>query len=427
MKLRFEHSPSVGRMIFLCICLVLAASGGVILDRGVLATFVPLSNIPDQYQPDFKLMAEAWNAIHGEYVDREAIQPRKLTYGAIAGMVDALGDTGHSTFLTPEMLKTERNFAAGEFQGIGAQVRMKDGRVVIVAPFDGSPAQKAGLRPGEIILQVDGTDTAGLPLDRVVGRITGKPGTSVTLTILNPDSGTSRQVTVVRAVVHIRNVTWQLLPGTTVIDLRIAGFSLGTTKDLRNALKEIVQDKKITGIILDLRNNPGGILREAIGTASQFVRSGPVVLEKNSKGEIKPIPAEPGGLATEIPLVVLINGGSASASEIVAGAIDDEHRATLVGEKTFGTGTVLRDFALSDGSALLLAVDEWLTPKGRVIWHNGIIPEFSVSLQADIIPLTPDSLTKMTEDQLKNSGDAQLLRALDLLGTPGAGTIVRSK
>jgi carboxyl-terminal processing protease len=425
MKLHFGISRFFVRMILVSGCLILGGIGGVILDRGVFATFVPLSNIPEQSANNFKLMAEAWNVIHGEYVGRDALQAEKLTYGAISGMVDALGDTGHSTFLTPEMLKSEMNFAKGEFQGIGAQVMMKDGQVVIVAPIDGSPAQKAGLRAGDIILQVDGKDTAGLPLGKVVERITGKPGTSVSLTLLNLDTKAKREVTVKRAVVRIHNVTWRLLPGTKVYDLRIAGFSEGTAKELRNALAEIMQDKGLTGIILDLRNNPGGVFKEAIGTVGQFLRSGTAVLEKDSKGEIKSIPVEPGGLAPDIPLVVLINSGSASASEIVAGALSDAHRTKLVGATTFGTGTVLTNFVLSDGSALLLAVREWLTPAGRVIWHNGINPDIAVPLQPEVTPLTPESLNNMTEDQLKNSGDAQLLRALDLFGenpsAPGKG------
>ena len=403
-----KNLRSVRRIIFLFFCVILGGAGGVILDRGVLATFAPLGNMPEQSLPDFKLMAEAWNVIHGEYVDRKAIQARKLTYGAIGGMVDALGDTGHSTFLPPDMLKSERNFIEGQFQGIGAEVRIKAGQVVIVAPIDDSPAQKAGLRAGEIILKVDGKDTSGLPLEKVVGLITGKPGTSVTLTILNPDTGTARDVTVVRAVVHIRNVTWIIVPGAQVADLRIAGFSEGTTKDLQKALREIIQNKGIKGIILDLRNNPGGVFSEAIGTASQFLRSGTVMLEKNAKGETKSVPVEPGGLAFDIPLAALINSGSASASEIVAGALNDAHRATLVGEKTFGTGTVLEDFSLSDGSALLLAVSEWLTPAGHVIWHNGISPEIAVSLPLNVTALTPAMMNKMTG----SAGDGKWRRSV---------------
>ena len=220
--------------------------------------------------------------------------------------------------------------------------------------MDGSPAQKAGLRPSDIILKVDGESVAGLPLDQVVSRILGPAGTSVVLTIMDPDTGRTRDVTIVRAHIKIQNVTWQRLPGTTVAHVRIAAFSQGVTEDLRGALEDI-------------------------------------------------------------PLVVLINGGTASAAEIVAGALQDAQRATLVGETTFGTGTVLNEFRLSDGSALLLATEEWLTPGGRVIWHQGISPDKMVSLSSGVAPLLPEAEREMTAAQLQASEDAQLLQALELL------------
>jgi carboxyl-terminal processing protease len=181
-----------------------------------------------------------------------------------------------------------------------------------------------------------------------------------------------------------------------------------------------VQNQSLTGIILDLRDNPGGVLDEAIGTASQFLSGGTVVLEKNSNGDVKQIPVQSGGLAPAIPLVVLINGGSASGSEIVAGALKDAHRAALVGEKTIGTGTVLQRFDLSDGSAMLLAIAEWITPAGNVIWHKGIIPDVEVSLPVSAIPLYPNTEKDMNSAQLQASQDTQLLKALDLLQHPAS-------
>jgi carboxyl-terminal processing protease len=396
----------------------LGLAGGVGLDRQVLVASLPPDTIPPDATPDFHLMGEAWDLIQQDYVDRAAVQPLPLTYGAIGGMVDALGDTGHSRFLSPEMVQQERDATQGQFEGIGAEVQTKDGHVVIVAPIDGSPAQKAGLQPGDIILKVDGIDITGLPLNQVVQRILGPAGTKVTLTILNPATGSTRDVTLVRARITIQNVTWARLPDTTIAQVRIAAFSEGVTKDLQKALADI-QQQGLTGIILDLRNDPGGLLDEAIGVASQFLKGGNVLLEKNAQGQITPVPVQPGGVAPDVPVVVLINAGTASAAEIVAGALQDERGATLVGETTFGTGTVLSEFSLSDGSALLLATEEWLTPNGRTIWHKGISPNDVISLPPTGAPLFPEAEQGMTSAQLQNSEDKQLLKALDLLTQSG--------
>jgi carboxyl-terminal processing protease len=376
--------------------------------------FVVSKDIPSNAKENFGLMAEAWNTIHRVYVDRSAVKAKKLTYGAIGGMVDALGDTGHSTFLTPQMVQEEQEFTKGRYKGIGAEVKMKDGHVIIVAPLDGSPAQKAGLRPGEIILKVDGRGTAGLSLLQVVKRISGPPGTRVALTLLNPKTNSTRQVTLTRASITVDNVRWGLIPGTEIAQVRIAGFSEGVTKDLRNVLKKIKR-QRLKGIVLDLRDDPGGLLDEAIDTASQFLQKGNVLLEKDAKGKITKFPVKSGGVAPRIPMVVLVNGGTASAAEIVAGALKDADRAPLVGEKTFGTGTVLREFPLTDGSALMLAVEEWLTPKGHTIWHQGIVPDRTVSLPEKVTPLFPREEKGMGPNQLQARGDRQLSAAVTLL------------
>jgi len=402
------------QLAWILLILGLGVAAGIMLDRRVLTTYAAPANASSNGAPDLRLLTEAWNTIQKSYVDHAAAQPEQLTYGAISGMVDALGDTGHSRFLTPDMLKAENNFTQGQFEGIGVEVEAKDNRLVVVAPIDGSPAQQAGLRPGDIILQVNGDDITGAPLEQAIERILGPAGTQVTLTILQSSDGHTRQITLTRAHITLHNVTWQQLPGTTIAHLRLAAFSQGVSPELQKALTDIRQ-QGMTAIILDLRNDPGGLLDEAVNTASQFLSSGNVLEEKNARGQITLVPVKLHGVATDLPMVVLINGGTASAAEITAGALQDAHRADLVGETTFGTGTVLEQFHLSDGSALLLATEEWLTPAGRVIWHKGIGPDVSVSLPADTAPLFPEAEQGMTPDQLRASGDGQLLRAIDLL------------
>jgi carboxyl-terminal processing protease len=363
---------------------------------------------------NLRLMTEAWGVIRKAYVNPSAVTSKELSYGAIEGMVDALGDTGHSRFLRPGRVKRERDLTEGKLEGIGAQVQIKNNRVVVVAPIDGSPADRAGLRPGDAILRVNGKTLSGLSLDQAIDLIVGPANSSVTLTILRPDTGRTIDMKIIRSRITLRNVTWLRLPGTRVAHVRIAAFSKGVTKDLGNALTDIDQER-LSGIILDLRNNPGGLLDEAVGVASQFLASGTVVLQRNSEGKITPMGVRSGGRALTLPMVVLVNGGSASAAEIVAGALKDAKRAPLVGEKTFGTGTVLEVFHLSDGSALMLAVDEWLTPGGRAFWHEGIAPDIEIPLPSEISLLIPEKERELSEKEILSSGDLQLLRGLDIL------------
>ena len=393
---------------------ILGIMGGILLDRQVLTRFIPLDNVPADAQDSFRLIAQAWNVIDAEYVDQEAADPETLTYGAIAGMVNGLGDTGHSTFLTPEMMQESTEVTTGQFEGVGVYVEMRDDRPVIVAPIGGSPAEAAGLQPGDVILGVDGENITDMPLTQIVERITGPAGSRVTLTILRADSGEMFEVTLTREKIDIESVFWTPVPGTGVAHLRIVIFSAGVTEDLAQALTEIRQ-QGMDGIILDLRRNPGGLLAEAIGVTSQFLDSGNVLLSKNAHGKVTEEPVKEGGLWTDLPLVVLIDAGSASASEIVSGALQDQDRARLIGETTFGTGTVLRPFLLADGSALMLATELWLTPNGRVIWHQGIEPDIAVELPADTTPQVPAIDRPMTAEQLESTDDAQFLKALETL------------
>lgn len=399
---RAARRPRYTQLLVLCLGLAMGAG----IERWAWPSVV--SSSPNL---DFTLISQAWNVIRRHYVDPSSIQPNALTYGAISGMVDALGDTGHSVFLTPDMTKQLGEIISGRLKGIGVEIRVKNRQVVIVTAIDDSPAQHAGLRSGDIIMKVDDWDMTGRSLDQVVERISGPVGTPVTLEILDSRTHQLRSVTVVRAVIKIPYVTWQRLPGTEVADLRIVSFDEGVVQQLRTALGEI-QKQGLRGLILDLRNNPGGVLNEAVGVASQFLSSGNVLLVKDAQKRVTPLPVIPGGIALHIPTAVLVNGGTASAAEIVAGALRDAHRGILVGDSTFGTGTVLEEFPLRDGSALLLAVEEWLTPDGDSYWHKGITPNVEIPLPADVNPLVPSMERHMTANEFESAGDVQLLRAL---------------
>ncbi len=396
--------------------LVVAVAAGVALDRFLFRFYVPSNAVAE-----FQLMAQAWNTIQHFYVHHASLNETNMAYGAISGMVDALGDTGHSTFLTPEMLKQVRQNTEGRLKGIGVEVQMRGKHVVVVAPLDDSPAQRAGLRPGDIILRVDGQDITGLPLGQVVKRITGPAGSAVKLTLLEPGTEQTREVQIVREDIQLNPVVWNALPGTRIAHIRIASFAQPLAENLQKALTQI-QEQQFTGLILDLRNNPGGILTQAVLTASQFLPGGNVLLVKDARNRVKAIPVQAPGLATNIPMAVLVNRGSASSAEVVAGALKDAQRAPLVGETTFGTGTILNEFTLFDGSALLLAIEEWLTPSGHSIWHQGIKPDIVVPMDPEILPLSPEVERHMTAAQLQSSDDRQLLRALAVLQKDGTNT-----
>jgi carboxyl-terminal processing protease len=402
-----KKSYIVGLAILFFVVFGLGTGTGISIQRNDLKTLT----VSEDSIAEFQLVEDAWNITRDNYVDMTATQPKTLAYGTIAGMIDSLGDTGHSIFLTPQELTQENDFEQGKLQGIGVEVQEKNGNVVIIAPLDGSPAKKAGLRAGDIILKVNGQIITSVT--QAVGLIWGPVGTSVTLTIQDP-SGTTSDVTLVRAVINLVSVNWHQLPDSTIADLRISSFIKGTTTELDNALTAI-KTQGSSGIILDLRDNPGGLLEEAVAIVSRFLKSGNVLLEKDINGKVTPVPVTEGVTVTDLPLIVLVNQGTASAAEIVAGALQSASRAKLVGETTFGTGTVLSEFPLPDGSALVLAVEEWLTPSGKTIWHVGLAPDEVVPLPTGVSPLFPEVEQDLTLSQLQASGDQQLLRAMSIL------------
>ena len=362
----------------------------------------------------FDIFWQAWNIVHRDFVDQDALDITELTYGAIRGMVAALGDEGHTTFLTPEEVARHRSDSSGEYTGIGASIGMEDGLPVIVAPFDGSPAEEAGIEAGDIIIEVDDEDVTAWPLNDVVEHIRGEAGTAVELTVLRPDEGKSLEIAITRGEIDSPTATWAMLPGTPVALIRLSQFSADATDELTTAIRE-AQVAGATSLIMDVRNNPGGLLEQAVRVTSQFLKGGNVMQQEDAAGKRKVFPVKRGGLATDIPMVVLVNRGSASSSEIFAGAMQDHERATVVGETTFGTGTVLQPFPLNDGSVLMLGTSQWLTADGRLIRKQGVEPDVMVEMSIGTQWLSPGVAEDLTVEELLKSEDAQVLKALELL------------
>ena len=369
----------------------------------------------------FALIAEAWDLLHEQYVGKDTLDDRELAYGAIDGLTEAVGDTGHTLFMSPEERAARSDALSGSYVGIGVQVgESASGLPEVLGVFRDSPADEAGLVPGDVIVGVDGRSTAGRTLDDVIEWIRGEAGTPVELTVRDGESGPERTIRMVRADVEIDAVSWTIVPGSTTGFLRIEQFSNGVADSVVTALDEL-RAAGADRLILDLRGNPGGYVGEAVGTASQFLASGTVFIERNAQGEEKANEATPGGRWTDLPLVVLVDEGSASASEIVSGALQDHGRATVIGATTFGTGTVLGEFALSDGSALRIGTVEWLTPDGRRIWHEGIEPDIAVDrAEGDGgRPTVPGDVRDLAPAAVRAAVDAQVARAMRVLDEAG--------
>ncbi|HEY8168763.1 MAG TPA: S41 family peptidase [Candidatus Limnocylindrales bacterium] len=379
------------------------------------ATIGPGASVPPDAPADVGLLWEAIELIRDNYVDRSVLEPTSnLTYGMLDGLIRSLGDPGHSSFMTPDQVKAANEDLSGSFSGIGAFLGERAGAPIIISVISGSPADRAGLRSGDSIVEIDGEAASELSVEDVVSRVRGPAGTTVRVTVIHPGEATPIEVPIVRDVIEVPPVDWAMVPGTTTAMVRIVQFSEGTAAELQTALAEAKADGA-TAIVLDLRNNPGGLVDEAVGVGSTFIPEGVVYIRQDADGEQIPVMVNDQP-RTDLPMAVLIDYGSASSAEIVTGALQDHDRAQAIGTRTYGTGTVLNEFSLSDGSAIRLGVEQWLTPKGRHIFPSGIDPDIEVTLDTDVLPLEPVDLDSMTPAELAASGDAQLLRALEELG-----------
>jgi carboxyl-terminal processing protease len=368
---------------------------------------------------NFENFWKTWDLARDEYVDPSAVDPKKMIDGAIEGMLDTLGDNGHTRYLAPEVAREEREELSGRFEGIGAYIDVKDGQPLIVQPIEGSPAERAGLRPNDIILKIDGDEVHGISIAQLRNKVRGPKGTNVTLTVQHAGEPQPVDVTITRDEIKTPSVTWRLLPNQVAL-LHLNQFAEHSSDEIKQALTD-ARAQGARSMVLDLRNNPGGYVNELVGVASQFLPADTtVLLEQDRAGEQTPYKTSPGGVATDLPLVVLVNNNSASSAEILAGALKDAGRARLIGEPTFGTATVLRTFNLNDGAQVRIGTTQWLTPKGQVVRGKGIQPDEVIMLAPDVVPLTPTNAAKLDAQALLRSDDVQLVRALEVLkGTAG--------
>ncbi len=346
---------------------------------------------------ELKIIWEVWDILKRDFVDQEALDDPEvlkalieaLREGDVEILIDALGDP-YTSYLDAHTYQLWQSDLEGSFGGIGATVSIKkDGQLIIVAPIEGSPAEKAGIRAGDLILEINGEPTSGMSLTEAVLKIRGEPGTEVTLLILHQGDSIPQEITIVRETIELESVFYNLLEDYDydIAYIKITYFSQTTDDELEDILLRL-QGKELIGIILDLRDNPGGLLYATMEVASEFLEEGSVVLYEVDGEGMWVWAASQGGLATDLPLVVLVNGGSASGAEILAGALQDHDRALLIGTTTFGKGSVNLIYELSDGSAIYVTIAHWLTPGGHLIEGTG---------------LTPDILVEGEEEQLEQA------------------------
>ncbi|MCL0049956.1 S41 family peptidase [Thermodesulfovibrionales bacterium] len=344
---------------------------------------------------EVRTFKEAISIIKEHYVGD--VEARDLIQAAIEGMIESLDP--HSTFLTQEELKEKTIRMKGEFAGVGIQIGMRDENLTVISPIEGTPAYKAGLKAGDIIIKIDHEPAEAMSLSEAVSRIRGEIGTSVILTILRDKLEEPKDFDITREIIEIVSVRYELLEEG-IGYIRISAFQTKTAKELSDALSILTQEKEISSLIVDLRNNPGGLLSSAVDVAGQFLPEGKLVVYiKDGQDRRTDFYARGIRLDYALPVVVLVNRGSASASEIVAGALGDWDRAVILGEQTFGKGTVQSLIPLHDGSAINLTTAIYYTPKGIPIKEEGITPRIIV------------------EAVIEEDEDIQLQRAIDLLRT----------
>lgn len=360
--------------------------------------------IPKDKNVDFKLFWQVWDLVSSNYVDKKAVDPQKMFYGAIQGMVSSLGDP-YTVFLPPQEQKATTEDLNGSFEGVGLQIGYdKENRLAAIAPVKGAPADKAGIKPGDVIVKIDSKDSMSMSLPEAANLIRGPKGTTVVLEIYHEGDSKTKTIELKRDTVIVKSVEFlekKSPSGKRVAVIKLAKFGERSNAEWSEAVSSALAIAP-QAIILDLRNNPGGFLDGAVFIGSEFIKSGDIVIQEDAKGSKIPFKVNREGKLLNLPLIVLINKGSASASEIVAGAIQDDKRGKIIGETSFGKGTVQESQDLPEKTGIHITTSKWLTPLGRWIHKIG---------------LTPDITVELTEDQIKEEvatlKDFQLEKALE--------------
>ena len=354
--------------ILLLLSLILSA--GCSLDSGTP---------PSGSSQELASVEEVWEIIFQEYVEKDDLDADVLRQGAIRGMLEALDDP-YTSYLDAETYKLGLEDLEGKIEGIGAQITMRDEQITVVAPIADLPADKAGIRAGDKILEIDGMPTSEMSLAEAVLFIRGPQGTSVRLLVLHQDEVEPEEIEIVRAEIEVTSVRFEMRGD--IAYIRITNFSQRTDAELSSVL-ESLGDEETGGIILDLRSNPGGLLRTVVDVASHFLTEGVVVDVVDNQGDHDAMSVRRRGVTTDLPMVVLVNSFSASGSEVLAGALQDYARATIAGSRTFGKGSVNVLHELEDGSGLYITIARWLTPEGHLIEGEGITPDYELELDGE--------------------------------------------
>ncbi|MBF0337871.1 MAG: S41 family peptidase [Nitrospirae bacterium] len=406
---------------------VIAASG-VFIGRWT----VRVVNAEAEVYQDLRLFTEVINIVKNSYV--EEVKTKDLIYGAIKGMVSSLDP--HSGFMTPELFKEMKVDTKGEFGGVGIQIGKKGGFITVIAPIEDTPAYAAGIKAGDIIVKINGESAEKMTLFDAVSKMRGQKGSKVTISIMRKGMGTPKDYTLTRDIIKVQSVKSKVVDDS-IAYIKITQFQEKTVSDLVKAIDKL-KEKKLTAVILDLRNDPGGLLQGAVGVAEQFLpKNKLVVYIKDRSGEKKEFLTEGADKFEKLPMVVIVNEGSASASEIVAGALKDWNRAVIIGTTTFGKGSVQSVLPLSDGAGLRLTTARYYTPKGISIQNTGITPDIVVKLKTEngkehVVMREKDLEGHLSNDQSESQDseepekapievdekdDVQLQRAIDVLKT----------
>ena len=386
------------KTVALWILIIVIAGAGIFVSQWGL-----LENVNADEQSHYtriKTFAESLSLVKKNYV--EDVDEKELVYGAIKGMLSSLDP--HSSFMPPEAFKEMQIDTKGEFGGLGIQIGIKDNVLTIIAPIEDTPADKAGVMAGDKIIKIDGESTKDISLHEAVAKLRGPKGTNVTITIVREDVEKPLDITITRDIIKLKSVKSRVIDET-IGYVKLTQFQERTSKDLKKAMNDL-SDKGVDSLILDLRNNPGGLLKGAVDVTSEFLPPGKLVVYiKGRDGDKTEFDTTNGNDYYDYPMVVLVNGGSASASEIVAGALQDWGKAVVLGTQTFGKGSVQTVIPLSDGSALRLTTARYYPPKGRSIQTTGITPDIVVKLKAkDGAKTHPVLREKDLEKHLENDG-----------------------